>query len=189
MALGGGWRAGAVSSLGGVALFLVAFDSWGLRRRLPGFRSPRSLAARGSCAGAVVMLLMACGGPEPAASLAPVSTPVLESTPASSPSPSAAPKPAPTPAPTARPTAPPPPPPAENLCGAPSNPWHYNFCGGSLIYSPPSSFCYYFPCIASFWKSTNGYVDQCMDGTFSHSGGVQGACSHHGGERRPLYAG
>lgn len=29
----------------------------------------------------------------------------------------------------------------------------------------------------------NGYVVECADGTFSHSGGIQGACSHHGGER------
>jgi hypothetical protein len=26
-----------------------------------------------------------------------------------------------------------------------------------------------------------GYRVQCADGTFSHSGGIQGACSHHGG--------
>jgi hypothetical protein len=86
------------------------------------------------------------------------------------------------------PPAPPPPPPPQNTCGAPANPWGYNFCGGKLIYSPPSSFCSYFNCIASFWKSTNGYVDECKDGTYSHSGGVQGACSYHGGELRPLYS-
>jgi hypothetical protein len=28
----------------------------------------------------------------------------------------------------------------------------------------------------------NGYRVQCTDGTYSHSGGIQGACSHHGGE-------
>lgn len=111
-----------------------------------------------------------------------------------SPSPSSRPTPTPTPAPTATPTptptpAPPPaPPPPQNLCGAPSNPWGYNFCGGALIYSPPANFCSYFNCIPSFWKSTNGYVDQCNDGTYSHSGGRQGACSYHGGEQRPLYA-
>src|SRR5207249_3463588 len=33
---------------------------------------------------------------------------------------------------------------APNLCGAPANPWGYNFCGGSFIYSPPVGFCTYF---------------------------------------------
>lgn len=61
-------------------------------------------------------------------------------------------------------------------------------CEGALIYSPPGNFCLYFNCIPSFWKSTNGYVDKCHDGTYSHSGGRQGACSYHGGEMRPLYA-
>jgi len=82
---------------------------------------------------------------------------------------------------------PPPAAPARDLCGAPSNPWGYNFCGGSFINSPPSNFCSYFTCIPNFWRSTNGYVDQCADGAYSHSGGRQGACSFHGGERRPLY--
>jgi hypothetical protein len=75
-----------------------------------------------------------------------------------------------------------------NLCGAPANPWNYNFCGGGYIYAVPASFCDYFTCIPSFWESTNGYAEQCVDGDFSHSGGRSGACSYHGGERRPLYA-
>lgn len=29
----------------------------------------------------------------------------------------------------------------------------------------------------------NGYVVECEDGTLSDSGGIQGACSHHGGVR------
>jgi len=57
-----------------------------------------------------------------------------------------------------------------------------------LIYSPPANFCSYFNCIKSFWTSTKGYVDECVDGTYSHSGGRQGACSYHGGELRPLYS-
>jgi hypothetical protein len=67
------------------------------------------------------------------------------------------------------------------------NPWGYNFTPGRLIYSAPDDFCSYFDCIASFWNSTNGYVAQCSDGMFSHSGGRPGACSWHGGTRRPLY--
>jgi hypothetical protein len=108
--------------------------------------------------------------------------------------PTTAPTPAPTPKPTPKPATPAsvvatsaPPPPAANTCGAPSNPWGYNFCGGNYIYSPPGNFCNYFSCIPSFWKSTNGYVEQCMDRMFSHSGGRQGSCSSHGGNQRPLY--
>jgi len=125
----------------------------------------------------------------PSESASPSPTP--SSSPSPSPSASAAadvtPSSAPPPPPPSAPP-PPPPPPPQNTCGAPANPWGYNFCGGKLIYSPPSNFCSYFNCIASFWKSTNGYVDQCKDGTYSHSGGVQGACSYHGGELRPLYS-
>src|SRR6202022_1431590 len=101
-----------------------------------------------------------------------------------------APTPTPIPASTLIPATPapaPPAPPPPNTCGAPSNPWGYNFCGGNFIYSPPANFCSYFSCIPSFWKSTNGYVEQCADGMFSHSGGRQGSCSYHGGNRQPLY--
>jgi hypothetical protein len=97
--------------------------------------------------------------------------------------PTAAPTARPTAVPTARPTAPPP-----NLCGAPPNPWNYNFCGGGTISSPPSNFCSYFNCIPSFWQSTKGYVEECQDGTYSHSGGRSGSCSSHGGNLRALYA-
>jgi hypothetical protein len=74
-----------------------------------------------------------------------------------------------------------------NTCGAPPNPWGYNFCGrGGTVRVAPSDFCSYFNCIPSFWKLTNGYVAQCRDGLFSHSGGVRGACSSHGGVGRAL---
>ena len=116
-------------------------------------------------------------------------------TPSSAATPTATPRSTPSPKrrtvpPTTRTTPPPtrtkPPP---STCGAPANPFGYDFCSPpSLIYSPPSSFCGYFNCIPSFWKSTNGYVDECSDGTYSHSGGRQGACSYHGGELRPLYS-
>jgi hypothetical protein len=73
-------------------------------------------------------------------------------------------------------------------CGAAANPWGYNFCGrGSVIADPPGSFCDFFDCIPSFWESTNGYVMQCDDLMFSHSGGRSGSCSHHGGNNRALY--
>jgi hypothetical protein len=50
--------------------------------------------------------------------------------------------------------------------------------------------CDYFSCIPSFWQNTNGYVEECQDGEFSHSGGRSGSCScsYHGGTWRPLYA-
>ncbi len=71
-------------------------------------------------------------------------------------------------------------------CGAPQNPWGYDFCpGGTRIYSPPSDFCSYFACIGNFWNG-RGYVIQCRDGMFGKSGGIQGSCSYHGGNRRPL---
>jgi len=131
---------------------------------------------------------------------APAPTPTAKptSTPTPTPTPTAA-TPPPTQKPvvvvaTAKPAAPPPPPPppAFNYCGAPSNPWHYNFCGGSLVSNPPNpTFCNYFGCIASFWTEdipNDGYVIQCVDGTYSLSGGESGSCSHHGGNSRPLNA-
>lgn len=79
-----------------------------------------------------------------------------------------------------------PPPPPKNLCGAPQNPYGYNFCGGSTITNPESDVCNYFNCIASFWNGT-GYMVECQDTTYSMSGGHSGACSHHSGELRPVY--
>jgi hypothetical protein len=73
-----------------------------------------------------------------------------------------------------------------SLCGAPPNPYGYTFCGGSTIYSPAGDICDYIDCIASFWDG-RGYVMQCVDGMFSKSGGIQGSCSHHGGNSRALY--
>lgn len=101
--------------------------------------------------------------------------------------PTAAPTPVPTVAPTAAPPPAPQPPPVTNLCGAPSNPWNYNFCGGNLITSPASGFCGYFSCISSFATGT-GYVVQCGDGKFSKSGGHTGVCSQHGGFLKNLYS-
>src|SRR4029077_204404 len=102
-----------------------------------------------------------------------------------SPSPSPRPTPSPSPSPSPPQAAPAPPPP--DRCGAPPNPWGYNFCGGAYIFKPPSNFCTYFVCIGTFWSTTNGYVAECFDGAYSHSGGQRGVCSHHGGEWRPLY--
>lgn len=75
-----------------------------------------------------------------------------------------------------------------HVCGSPLDPWCYSVTsGGSLIYGPPFALCSWIDCIPSFWSSTNGFVIQCAHGEFSHSGGVSGSCSSHGGNWRPLY--
>jgi hypothetical protein len=45
----------------------------------------------------------------------------------------------------------------------------------------PADFCSTHSCIANF-DNGNGYIVQCVDGMWSQSGGIQGACSGHGGE-------
>jgi hypothetical protein len=144
-------------------------------------------------------ILAACGSTDKA-SLPTTGASAAVLTATATPVPTASPTPAPTPVPTLKPVvvAPPPqpvrtapPPPAFNYCGAPANPWHYNFCGGSVIQPPPSNFCSYFNCITSFWtedRPNDGYVIQCVDGRFSLSGGEAGSpCSSHGGPSRTLY--
>jgi len=72
-----------------------------------------------------------------------------------------------------------------------NNPWCDNFRPGNLIYHPPSNFCDYFTCVASFWGADDpgdGYVVQCSDGMYSQAGGEPEACSSHGGVYRPLYS-
>ena len=163
--------------------------------------------------GAVLMaalVILSCGGavagpsvttsPPTASTAAQVPAPV---TARSSPAPSAPPTVSPTPVPTVlpatatpRPETPAPrtqapatptprPPAVQSLCGAPTNPWGYNFCGGPVIAAPPANFCTYFACIANFWNG-RGYVMQCRDATFSKSGGISGSCSSHGGNSRAL---
>lgn len=107
--------------------------------------------------------------------------------------PTPTPKPRPTPAPTATPTPTPepvqqqvPPPAAAPPTGVNGNPWGYDFSPGSYITDPPTDFCTYFNCIASFWKGA-GHVEECSDGAYSKSGGLTGSCSRHGGDYRPLY--
>jgi hypothetical protein len=49
-----------------------------------------------------------------------------------------------------------------------------------------ASFCSTHACIDNFDNGT-GYVVQCVDGEWSHSGGRPGACSYHGGETDQMY--
>lgn len=58
---------------------------------------------------------------------------------------------------------------------------------GALVYSPAADFCSYFRCVTTFWKDTNGYVVECENGEYSHSGGVSGACSRDGGVAAAVY--
>lgn len=76
-----------------------------------------------------------------------------------------------------------------NTCGAPANPYGYTLCpGGSLIHSPAAGVCGYFHCIENFGNG-HGYMVECADSTYSMSGGIDGACSDHGGEKQPVYSG
>jgi len=76
-----------------------------------------------------------------------------------------------------------------SLCGAPDNPYGYNFCGrGGLVTNPPAGICDYFSCIPNFVNGV-GYMEECQDGMYSMSGGRRGACSDHGGELRAVDSG
>jgi DNA-binding response OmpR family regulator len=109
--------------------------------------------------------------PRPTQSPTPMPTPT--------PTPTLTPTPTPTPVPQLQPTPP---------VGVNGNPWGYDFNPGKLIYNPPANFCTYFNCVRNFWDSTSGYVNECKDETYSHSGGTATNCLKHGGEMRPLYS-
>ncbi|GAC1530509.1 MAG: hypothetical protein NVS2B6_18620 [Thermoleophilaceae bacterium] len=55
---------------------------------------------------------------------------------------------------------------------------------------PPTTseadFCSTHQCIPNFPNGT-GFIVQCNDGMWSHSGGRRGACSYHGGESATTY--
>lgn len=52
---------------------------------------------------------------------------------------------------------------------------------GSPSHTEDTQFCESHTCIGNF-SNGNGAVVECNDGEWSHSGGLSGACSHHGGE-------
>jgi hypothetical protein len=74
------------------------------------------------------------------------------------------------------------PPPLPTTTGAiPSTPTE---APSTTATQPPqsgTSFCTTHTCIPNF-PNGNGYIVQCADGEWSHSGGLSGACSDHGGE-------
>lgn len=79
-------------------------------------------------------------------------------------------RPAPTPAP--RPTPTPTPVPAPSDGEGP----------GSTTHAGDAQFCSTHSCIANFPRG-HGTVVQCVDGEWSHSGGLRGVCNRHGGPR------
>ena len=125
-------------------------------------------------------------------------TPTSQPTQAPTPLPTATPVPTQPPTPTPVPTvyvqptqAPAPTPvPTQPSTGVNGNPWGYDYTPGNLIYSPFAAFCSagYFTCVSTFWVDTNGYVVECVNGEYSHSGGVRGACSRDGGIQAILYS-
>lgn len=54
---------------------------------------------------------------------------------------------------------------------------------GSYSHEGDQEFCEQNECIGDF-EGEGGYVVECEDGTYSHAGGISGACSDHGGENR-----
>src|SRR5438094_8572254 len=146
--------------------------------------NPTGTRTQSPAAGALVRAAAATATPTPshsARAVAPTATATLAATPEPTPAPTPRATPKPTPRPTPKPT------PKPKPVGVYGNPWGYDFSAGSVIRNPPAEFCSYFPCIPTFWSSTNGYVVQCADGDFSHSGGRSGVCSHHHGYARTLF--
>lgn len=151
-------------------------------------QSPTQTAANSGTSKALTTPTVTAAASASSAAAAPTSAPAATSVAAAAPPPTTQ-----APPPTTQ-AAPPPPatsaaPAGDDLCGAPSNPYGYNFCGdGGYIYSPGGSVCTYFDCIGNF-SNGHGYMVECSDGTYSMSGGIRGECSDHGGEEQPVYSG
>lgn len=52
---------------------------------------------------------------------------------------------------------------------------------GSSSHATDAQFCKEHECEGDF-TGEDGTIVECFDGTFSHAGGISGACSGHGGE-------
>ncbi|MFC4145796.1 hypothetical protein ACFO0M_05980 [Micromonospora mangrovi] len=72
-------------------------------------------------------------------------------------------------------------------CGAPVNPFGYDYCGDTRISRPARTVCDVFRCAPGFW-SGRGYLVQCRDGRISLTGGQPDACADHRGVRRTLWS-
>ncbi|MBB5828417.1 hypothetical protein [Micromonospora carbonacea] len=75
----------------------------------------------------------------------------------------------------------------DRLCGAPANPFGYDYCGGSRIRRPDVRVCDYFDCGQDFWAGT-GYLVQCRDGALTLTGGRADVCAAHDGLRRTVWS-
>jgi hypothetical protein len=75
--------------------------------------------------------------------------------------------------------------------GVNNNPYGYDFddTGNRIYDEEPPDFCDYFKCASDFWTNIplGGYVVECQDGQFSHTGGTKYACAGHNGVKRVLY--
>ncbi len=119
----------------------------------------------------------------------------LKPTPTAKPTPRPKPTPKPTPVPPTPTPIPPTPtpvptqPPAPACSGTQVDGTCYSTdpAGGSLVYSPAADFCDYVACVSTFWVDTRGYVVECNNGEYSHSGGISGACSRDGGVAAAVY--
>ncbi|MEV0426511.1 hypothetical protein [Micromonospora sp. NPDC050495] len=74
----------------------------------------------------------------------------------------------------------------ERRCGAPANPFGYDFCGGDRIRRPDRDVCDWFDCAPGFW-SGRGWLVQCRDGSISLSGGQRDSCARNDGYRRTFW--
>jgi hypothetical protein len=86
-----------------------------------------------------------------------------------------------TPAPVTPPPVVTPPPPPPFVCTTEAGVVQENDCPPPDPANPPADFCTTHQCIANF-PNGRGTAVQCNDGMWSMSGGIQGACSSHGGE-------
>ncbi|MFF5171562.1 hypothetical protein ACFY3U_02875 [Micromonospora sp. NPDC000089] len=94
----------------------------------------------------------------------------------------------PRPAPTPRRPSPAPAAARGPLCGAPTNPIGYDYCGAGLrVRRPDHRVCDWFDCAADFWAG-RGYLVQCVDGQVSLTGGRPDACAGHRGVRRIVHS-
>lgn len=81
----------------------------------------------------------------------------------------------------------PPPSLAPELCGAPENPYGYNYCGGVLVHEAAPDVCRWFDCVPGFWAG-RGYLTVCSDGRIGMVGGPTGRCPERAGRKDPVYA-
>ncbi|KXK62196.1 hypothetical protein AWW66_09750 [Micromonospora rosaria] len=75
----------------------------------------------------------------------------------------------------------------DRFCGAPRNPFGYDYCGGERVHHPDEAICAWFSCGQDFWLG-EGYLVQCRDGSVSLSGGQPDACARHRGVRRTVWS-